>query len=92
MGLTMTSATIGLILGGIIGGPVAERLIRRISSADATISVADGGVVGGPVSTPVTTISFTSRSPLRWPQLLPASRLGACWRVARSPCRHSCGA
>lgn len=29
MALAMTSATIGLVLGGIIGGPVAERLIRR---------------------------------------------------------------
>ena len=27
--LTMTSATLGLVLGGVIGGPVAERLIRR---------------------------------------------------------------
>ena len=29
MALAMTSATIGLVLGGVIGGPVAERLIRR---------------------------------------------------------------
>ena len=29
MELTMTSATIGLILGGVIGGPVAQALIRR---------------------------------------------------------------
>ena len=60
MGLTMTSATIGLILGGIIGGPVAERLIRRIARADATTAAAEGGVVGGPVSTPVTALSFIS--------------------------------
>lgn len=60
MGLTMTSATIGLILGGIIGGPVAERLIRRIPQPQATIAAADGGVVGGPVSTPVTTLSLIS--------------------------------
>ena len=60
MGLTMTSATIGLILGGIIGGPVAERLIRRIARADATTTAAEGGVVGGPVSTPVTALSFIS--------------------------------
>jgi ESS family glutamate:Na+ symporter len=58
MGLTMTSATIGLILGGIIGGPVAERLIRRVTPPDVTILAADGGVVGGPVSTPVTAMSF----------------------------------
>jgi glutamate:Na+ symporter, ESS family len=29
MELTMTSATLGLILGGVIGGPVAQALIRR---------------------------------------------------------------
>jgi glutamate:Na+ symporter, ESS family len=60
MGLTMTSATIGLILGGIIGGPVAERLIRRIARPEAEPAVADGGVVGGPMSTPVTAMSFIS--------------------------------
>jgi ESS family glutamate:Na+ symporter len=58
MGLTMTSATIGLILGGIIGGPVAERLIRMIGSPDAKASIEDGGVVGSPVSVPVTTLTF----------------------------------
>ena len=59
MGLTMTSATIGLVIGGIIGGPVAERLIRRMPRADGP-PPADGGVVGGPVNTPVTTLSFTA--------------------------------
>jgi len=58
MGLTMTSATIGLVIGGIIGGPVAERLIRRTARAD-TQPTSDGGVVGGPMTTPVTTLSFT---------------------------------
>ena len=58
MGLTMTSATIGLILGGIIGGPVAERLIRRVVRPETSIVAPDGGVVGGPVSTPVTAMSF----------------------------------
>ena len=29
MELTMTSATLGLVIGGLIGGPVAQRLIRR---------------------------------------------------------------
>jgi glutamate:Na+ symporter, ESS family len=58
MGLTMTSATVGLILGGIIGGPVAERLIRMIGSPDSKASIEDGGVVGGPVSVPVTTLTF----------------------------------
>jgi ESS family glutamate:Na+ symporter len=58
MGLTMTSATIGLILGGIIGGPVAERLIRIIGSPDAKAPIEDCGVVGGPASIPVTTLTF----------------------------------
>jgi Na+/glutamate symporter len=44
MGLTMTSATIGLVIGGIIGGPVAERLIRRIPRTEKLPS-ADGGAV-----------------------------------------------
>lgn len=58
MGLTMTSATIGLILGGLIGGPVAERLIRRGALGADDTEVADGGVVLGPVSTPVTATSL----------------------------------
>jgi glutamate:Na+ symporter, ESS family len=57
MGLTMTSATIGLVIGGLIGGPVAERLIRRMPRVD-TVASTNGGVVGGPVSTPVTVLSF----------------------------------
>jgi|GEM_PF-113678 len=57
MGLTMTSATIGLVIGGIIGGPVAERLIRRIPRGAAPSTVGDGGVIGGPVTIPVTTSS-----------------------------------
>src|SRR5271165_7240969 len=52
MGLTMTSATIGLVIGGIIGGPVAERLIRRIPRGAAPSTVGDGGVIGGPVTIP----------------------------------------
>ena len=59
MGLSMTSATIGLVIGGIIGGPVAERLIRRLPTPDPPAPV-DGGVVGGPVTTPVTALSFTA--------------------------------
>jgi ESS family glutamate:Na+ symporter len=55
MELTMTVATIGLIIGGIIGGPVAERLICRYnlrgSSADATASaIEDAGAA------PLTTV------------------------------------
>lgn len=59
MSLTMTSATLGLVIGGIIGGPVAEWLIRRGPSV-ATDPAQDGGVVGGPVTTPVTTLSFVT--------------------------------
>jgi glutamate:Na+ symporter, ESS family len=58
MGLTMTSASIGLVIGGIIGGPIAERLIRRVYRTEAPPTAEDGGVVGGPVTTPVTTASF----------------------------------
>jgi ESS family glutamate:Na+ symporter len=57
MGLTMTSATIGLVLGGVIGGPVAGRLIRRLKIREAP-AVADGGVALGPATTPVTTFSL----------------------------------
>ena len=61
MGLTMTSATLGLVIGGILGGPVAERLLRRHPSATATRSTArDGGVVGGPISTPVTAATLVT--------------------------------
>ena len=56
MGLTMTSATIGLMLGGVIGGPVASRLVRRLVPAPERPS-AEGGVVVGPTSVPVTTYS-----------------------------------
>jgi ESS family glutamate:Na+ symporter len=56
MGLTMTSATIGLVVGGIIGGPVAERLIRKLPPREG--AGGDVGVVGGPVTTPVTTQAF----------------------------------
>jgi ESS family glutamate:Na+ symporter len=57
MGLTMTSATIGLVLGGIIGGPVAERLMRRLRPSTAP-PPQDGDVIVGPVRTPVSTVSF----------------------------------
>ncbi len=57
MGLTMTSATIGLVIGGIIGGPVAERLVRQVPDTLGE-GAEDGGVVGGPVTTPVTVSTF----------------------------------
>jgi ESS family glutamate:Na+ symporter len=55
MALTMTSATIGLVLGGVIGGPVAERLIRRHRLVSAPPTADGGGVITGPAETPVTT-------------------------------------
>lgn len=64
MALTMTSATLGLVFGGVIGGPVAERLIHRFALApiarqpgDAPV---DGSVIMGPAETPVTTTPLIS--------------------------------
>ena len=57
MGLTMMSATIGLVLGGLIGGPVANWLVRRAGGAPAP-RAATAGVMTGPVTTPVTTLSL----------------------------------
>jgi glutamate:Na+ symporter, ESS family len=56
MALTMTSATLGLVLGGVIGGPVAERLIRRFSLSPLTDSGQAGDVIMGPAETPITTV------------------------------------
>jgi glutamate:Na+ symporter, ESS family len=53
MGLTMTSATLGLVIGGVLGGPVAGALIRRLGVLP---SAREGGdVIGGPAKQPVTT-------------------------------------
>lgn len=42
MPLTMTSATIGLVIGGVVGGPVAQLLIRRHGLAgDTPVAVAE---------------------------------------------------
>ena len=57
MGLTMTSATLGLVIGGIVGGPVAERLMRRFG-LKGTAGNDTGDVVVGPQKTPITTSSF----------------------------------
>jgi ESS family glutamate:Na+ symporter len=58
MALTMTAATLGLILGGVVGGPVAERLIRRNRLAAAPPTADDGSVITGPdQAEPVGTIS-----------------------------------
>ncbi len=57
MGLTMTAATLGLVIGGIVGGPVAERLMRRFQLKGSAAEGA-GDVVVGPQRTPITTASF----------------------------------
>ncbi|MGE0659461.1 MAG: sodium/glutamate symporter [Reyranellaceae bacterium] len=42
MELTMTAATLGLVLGGIVGGPIAEFLIKRHRLASAARGAAGG--------------------------------------------------
>ena len=59
MGLTMTSATIGLVIGGVIGGPVAGSLMHRLKGGMPPAATGSGGVVGGPEKTPVTTGTLT---------------------------------
>ncbi len=59
LGLTMMSATIGLVLGGLIGGPVASWLVRRAGGPLAS-PAAMAGVMTGPVTTPVTTLSLVT--------------------------------
>jgi ESS family glutamate:Na+ symporter len=55
MALAMTSATLGLVLGAIIGGPIAELLITRFRLASSS-AVDDGNdVILGPAQRPVTT-------------------------------------
>ena len=55
MALTMTSATLGLVLGGVIGGPVAERLIRANGLTARPADADAGGVINGPAEEPVGT-------------------------------------
>lgn len=43
MALAMISATIGLVMGGIVGGPTAEWLIRRHKLATPGVGAAEGG-------------------------------------------------
>ena len=54
MELSMTVATIGLIIGGIIAGPVAEYLITRYklrSQAAASATPAEGAAAASPITT-----------------------------------------
>jgi len=39
-GIALAAATFGLIMGGLIGGPVAERLVRRLQAQGAPLGVA----------------------------------------------------
>jgi ESS family glutamate:Na+ symporter len=54
MELAMTSATLGLVLGAVVGGPVAERLISRFELAAPPPVDTDGDVILGPAHRPVT--------------------------------------
>jgi ESS family glutamate:Na+ symporter len=82
MEFTMTSATLGLVIGGIIGGPVAGRLIDKYKLAAATSPSADGGVVGGPVTTPVTSIALIGSLAAALIALIAGQALGALFEGA----------
>jgi ESS family glutamate:Na+ symporter len=53
MELSMTVATIGLILGGILAGPVAQQLITRFELRSQAVP-ADGASLGGEAAPPIT--------------------------------------
>jgi glutamate:Na+ symporter, ESS family len=53
MELAMTSATLGLVIGGVVGGPVAERLIRRHRLAGERPAEDTSDIILGPVETPI---------------------------------------
>ncbi len=93
MGLAMTSATLGLVLGGVVGGPVAERLIGRFRltgrredgsapTADPgprgdQVDVAGSDVIMGPGKNPVTTESLIASLTLALVAVLVGRWLGA---------------
>lgn len=39
-GIALATATFGLVMGGVIGGPVAERLVRRLAAKGAPLGLA----------------------------------------------------
>jgi len=49
MELTMACATAGLVLGSVLGGPLAEYLVRRHKMTPAATSAATMNVRGRPV-------------------------------------------
>lgn len=58
MELSMTSATLGLVLGGIIGGPLAQWLIRRHRLSGGGAPGQSGEVDSAPGAAPVDTGNF----------------------------------
>jgi ESS family glutamate:Na+ symporter len=78
MALTMTSATLGLVIGGVIGGPVAERLIRRHALApDLAAQREAGGVILGPEAAPVTMVPLIGALAVALVAVLIGQGLGA---------------
>lgn len=77
MALTMTSATLGLVLGGVVGGPVGERLIRRFNLSALPVSTANGDVIMGPTETPVTTVPLVGSMTVALIAVLAGQWLGA---------------
>jgi ESS family glutamate:Na+ symporter len=82
MEVTMTAATMGLVMGGIVGGPVVERLIRKNKLAPEKAVYADGGVVVGPVTTPVTALDWTRSLAAALVALIAGQALGAYFEGA----------
>jgi ESS family glutamate:Na+ symporter len=82
MEVTMTAATLGLVIGGIIGGPVVERLIARDKLAPRAATYADGGVAVGPVTTPVTALDWTTSLAAALVALIAGQALGAYFEGA----------
>ena len=63
MPLTMTSATIGLVIGGVVGGPVAQLLIRRHGLSGTTSAAVDEeapgpGTRASSIDTPAAVLSL----------------------------------
>ena len=93
MALAMTSATLGLVLGGVVGGPVAEWLMRRhklAGSRPATAShdAPDLSEDQAPSTSGSFIVSLTAAFICwRWAAISPR------WsRMPRSACPTSCGA
>jgi ESS family glutamate:Na+ symporter len=82
MELAMTSATLGLVLGGVLGGPVAQWLIRRHALSGDTAAAAGGGVVGGPVTTPVTASALIGGLAAALVAVIAGQALGAAFEGA----------